>query len=411
MRRWKAGLVISLLLVLLPTAPFAQDAPPVADGTGAPADAPAAAESTPPAGGYEHVPAPAGGNALGAVPLRDLVQIHGVRENQLVGYGIVVGLNGTGDGTQAKFTVQSIANALRRMGVVVPAASIRVRNAAAVMVTANLPAFAGPGTRLDVNVASLGDAKSLTGGTLLMTPMRGPDGVVYAIAQGAISLGGGFAAQGGGASVAKNHPTTGTIPGGALVERAPEISLAGRESFRLELRRPDFENAFRIERALDATFGPELASALDPGTVELKVPAALRDRPMEFLAAALDVGVEPTVPARVVLNERTGTVVMGGDVRLSAATISHGNLTVAITRTADVSQPLPFSEGGQTVVVPRGEVETAEEPTSSLTIENGTRVADLVQALGRLGVTTRDMIAILEALRAAGSLHAALVVI
>ncbi len=395
------------MLVVVPDghAQEAEPAPQVPQAGG-----PAAASAV---GGTAHVPPTTTGAAQaspGTVPLRDLVQIHGVRENQLVGYGLVVGLNDTGDGTQAKFTVQSIVNALRRMGVVVPASSIRVRNVAAVMVTGDLPAFAGPGTRLDVNVASLGDAESLAGGTLLMTPMRGPDGVVYAIAQGPVSIGGGFSAQGGGASVQKNHPTTGTIPGGALVERAPEISLAGRDRFRLELRRPDFENAFRIERALDAVFGSEAAAALDPGTVELQVPEALRDRPVEYLAAALDVGVEPIVPARIILNERTGTVVMGGDVRLSAATIAHGNLTVAITVSADVSQPAPFSTG-ETVVVPSGDVETTEEPTSTLTIENGSRVADLVQALNRLGVTTRDMIAILEALRAAGSLHAAVVVI
>ncbi len=346
----------------------------------------------------------------GGVPLKDVVLVRGVRENQLTGYGLVVGLAGTGDGTQAKFTIQSLANALQRMGVVVPPAAIRVRNAAAVMVTANLPPFARPGTRIDVNVASIGDAKSLVGGTLLMTPLRGPDGRIYALAQGPVSLGGSFAAAGGGASVQKNHPTTGTIPGGALVERSAGIDLAGRRTFYLELKRPDFQTAYRIEQALETAFSPGTARALDPGTIQLNVPPVMADRPVEFLALALDVPVRPDVPARVILNERTGTVVLGGDVRLSRVSITHGNLTISIARRLGVSQPGAFS-GGETVVVPEGEVRAEEEAGKTLSLEEGSSVSDLVEALNRLGVSPRDMISIFEAIRAAGALHAELVVI
>ncbi len=347
----------------------------------------------------------------GSVPLRDVVDVQGVRDNQLVGYGLVVGLAGTGDGTQAKFTIQSLANALQRMGIVVPPASIRVRNAAAVMVTADLPAFSRSGSRLDVTVSSIGDAKSLTGGTLLMTPMRAPDGRVYALAQGPISLGGGFAASGGGASVSKNHPTTGVIPSGALVERAAGVDLLGKDSFMLQLRSPDFATAYRVEKALETAFSPGMARALDAGTVLVQVPEVLRDRPVEFLAYALDVKVKPNVPARVVLNERTGTVVLGGDVRVSAVSVTHGNLTISVAESYAVSQPGPFSEGGQTVVVPQGEVVAEEETPQTLELGEGTSVEELVASLKKVGVTPRDMIAIFQAIRAAGALHAELLVI
>ncbi|MDQ7007267.1 MAG: flagellar basal body P-ring protein FlgI [Acidobacteriota bacterium] len=347
----------------------------------------------------------------GMVRLRDVVDVRGVRDNQLVGYGLVVGLAGTGDGTQAKFTIQSLANALQRMGVVVPPSSIRVRNAAAVMVTADLPAFARPGSRLDVTVSSIGDAKSLTGGTLLMTPLKGPDGRVYALAQGPISLGGAFAASGGGGSVQKNHPTTGLIPSGALVERTAGIDLAGRDSFELQLRSPDFETAFRIEKALNQAFDDSTAHAIDAGTVKVMIPDFLRDKPVEFLAHTLEIGVRPDVPARVVLNERTGTVVLGGNVMISQVSVTHGNLTIAVTERYGVSQPGPFSQGGETVVVPEGEVVVDEEPAQHLDLGPGTSVEELVKSLKKVGVTPRDMIAIFQAIRAAGALHAELVVI
>lgn len=344
------------------------------------------------------------------IPLRDLVDVRGVRENQLVGYGIVVGLAGTGDGTQARFTIQSLANALQRMGVAVPPSAIRVRNAAAVMVTANLPPFARAGARLDVTVSSIGDAKALTGGTLLMTPLHAADGQIYGTAQGAISLGGGFSAGGGGASVGKNHTTVGSVPAGGLVEREVAIDLAGRDRFDLALRRPDFNAALRIERALAHSFGPEAVHALDAGTVRLIPPQSLRDRPVEFLALALDAKITPETPAKVVLNERTGTVVLGGDVRLGRVAVTHGNLTISVVQRAAVSQPEPLSRG-ETVVTPEADVVAEEEPGQQLALPEGAKVEDLVAALHRIGVTPRDMIAIFEAIRAAGALHAELQVI
>ncbi len=352
-----------------------------------------------------------GAVAEGVVPIREIADIRGVRDNQLVGYGLVVGLAGTGDGTQAKFTIQSLANALQRMGVVVPPSSIRVRNAAAVMVTSNLPAFARTGSRLEVTVSSIGDAKSLSGGTLLRTELRAPDGRVYALAQGAVSLGGGFSASGGGASVTKNHPTTGRIPGGALVERSSSIDLAKRASFDLQLRRPDFDTARRIEAALRDSFGEEHATAIDAGTVRISAPQPLAHRPVEFLAEALSLRVRPSVPARVVLNERTGTVVLGGDVRIGQVSVTHGNLTISVERRLGVSQPAPFSRRGRTVVVPEGEVVAEEDLGASLSIAEGSRVEELVDALKEIGVTPRDLIAIFEAIQAAGALHAELKVI
>jgi flagellar P-ring protein precursor FlgI len=395
---------LAAILLLAVAAPAAEEAAAQADPGAA-----AATTQTVMASRFE-LPEIGSDATAATVPLRDLVDVQGVRDNQLVGYGLVVGLAGTGDGTQAKFTIQSLANALQRMGVVVPPAAIRVRNAAAVMVTADLPAFARPGSRLDVTVSSVGDAKSLLGGTLLMTALKGPDGRIYALAQGQVSLGGGFAAGASGSSVRKNHPTTGRVPAGALVERSSGVRLAGRSEFDLQLRRPDFDTAFRIERALREQVHAAAARAVDPGTVRLFVPAPLRDRPMEFLAAALTVPVQPTAPARVVLNERTGTVVMGGDVRVSGVSITHGNLTIAIATRFGVSQPAPFSEG-ETVVTPESEVVATEEEGQTLNLEEGSRVADLVAALNKMGVTPRDMIAIFEALRAAGALHADLVVI
>jgi flagellar P-ring protein precursor FlgI len=345
------------------------------------------------------------------IPLADVVDVAGVRDNQLVGYGLVVGLAGTGDGTQAKFTVQSLANALKRMGVVIPPDAIRVRNAAAVMVTADLPAFARPGSRLDVTVSSIGDAKSLTGGTLLMTPLKGPDGRVYALAQGPLSLGGAISASAAGASVQKNHPTTGVIPSGALVERAATVDLTGREFFHVQLRNPDFATAYRIEKAIGQAFEPTSAKALDAGTVRVAVPPALRESPVEFLALLMDVDIVPNVPARVVLNERTGTVVLGGEVRISQVSVTHGNLTISIATRYGVSQPAPLSKGGQTVVVPESEVIVEEEAASRIEMGDGTRVKDLVGALKGIGVSPRDMMAIFQAIRAAGALHAELVVI
>ncbi len=344
------------------------------------------------------------------IPLGDIADVVGVRDNQLVGFGLVVGLNRTGDGTQAEFTIQALVNAMQRMGVVSSPDDIRVRNTAAVMVTANLAAFARPGARLDVNVASIGDAKSIAGGVLLMTPLKGPDGKVYALAQGAVSIGGGFSAGGGGSSVQKNHPTTGMIPGGALVERSAGIEVLGRNTFDLALRKPNFVTAMRVEKALMRAFDVHTAAALDAGRIRLTVPETMRDDPVGFLAMALDVKVSPRTRARVVLNERTGTVVLGGDVRISQVSVTHGNLIISVAVATGVSQPAPFS-GGQTVVTEQGEVVTEEESGKTVTMEDGANVASLVSALNKMGVSPRDMIAIFQAIHAAGALHAELEVI
>ncbi len=345
------------------------------------------------------------------VPLRQVVEVQGVRDNQLVGYGLVVGLNNTGDGTQARFTVQSIANALQRMGIVIDPIAIRVRNVAAVMVTGTLPGFAQPGTRIDINVASLGDAKSLAGGVLLMTPLKAADGLIYAVGQGPLTVGGAFSAGGGGNTVVKNHPTAGAIPGGALVERSAGVDLSQEAVLTLQVKTPSFGVAQRVQRALETAFGPGSARAVDAGTVRAAVPASMKGDPVEYLARAMELPVEPDIPARVVMNERSGTVVLGGDIKISRVAVSHGDLTVSVSTRYEVSQPAPFSYKGDTKVVPQTDVVAEEGDAKGLVLGEGASVDDLVAALRRIGATPRDMIAILEAMHAAGALHAELVVI
>lgn len=349
--------------------------------------------------------------AAPAVRVKDLTRVEGVRSNPLIGYGLVVGLQGTGDGTQAQFTIQSLANLLRRSGVTIPQGSIRVKNVAAVMVTADLPPFARPSQRLDVLVSSIGDAKSLQGGTLLMTPLQGPDGNTYALAQGPVSLGGGFSGGGGGNNVVRNHPTAGRIAAGASVERQVPLSLQAFERFRLLLDDPDFATANRIAAALNADLGGAVAFAEDPGTVRLEFPPAFSRDPVGLLARAEGVEVRPDVTARVVINEKTGTVVMGHDVRISTVALAHGNLTIEVATQLEASQPPPFSEQGETVVLPQQELYVTEGPNRVLALEEGISVAELVQALNTLGVSARDMVAIFEAMRAAGALHAELVLL
>lgn len=345
------------------------------------------------------------------VRVKDLATVEGVRSNPLYGYGLVVGLQGTGDGTQADFTVQSIANLLRRNGVAVPQNRIRVRNVAAVMVTAELPPFARPGQTIDIQISSLGDAKSLQGGTLLLTALQGPDGLTYAVAQGPMSLGGGFSGGGGGNGTVKNHPTAGTIPGGAVVERAvPQVLAPDGLSFRLLLNRPDFITAWRVAKAVNDAFGQVVARAEDAGAVRLLPPANFSEDPVGLLARVETVQLRPDETARVVINERTGTVVLGSDVKVSKVAVAHGNLSVEVRTTLEASQPAPFSERGRTVIVPNRQVNVDEEPSKVLTLEDGTTVGDVVNALNRLGVSARDMIAIFQAMRGAGALHAELVI-
>jgi flagellar P-ring protein precursor FlgI len=339
------------------------------------------------------------------VRLKDIAQVRGVRSNQLIGYGIVVGLEGTGDSNGALFTVQSIANMLERFGITVPPNAIKVKNVAAVMVTAELPPFARAGNTLDVVVSSIGDARSLQGGTLLQTPLRGADGNVYAVAQGPLSIGG-FNFGGGGARVQRNHTTVGRIPNGALIEReVPASYLQGDNGVTIQLHKPDFTTAARVVSSIRSAFPNLTVRAHDPSTIRILLDADTATDPVMLIAQLETLSVLPDSKARVVVNERTGTVVVNGDVRVAPVAIAHGGITVRIQTTFEVSQPPPLSEG-QTQVVPQTQVDAREEPARMVYLREGASVESLVKALNALGVSPRDLIAILQSLKAAGALHA-----
>ncbi len=342
----------------------------------------------------------------GAVRVKDIASVKGVRKNQIIGYGLVVGLNGTGDRQQTEFTVRSLASLLAKLGIGVDPEEIQVRNVAAVMVTSDLPPFARNGSVLDAVVSSMGDAKSLEGGTLVMTPLFGTDGEVYAIAQGPISVGG-FSAGGGGggSSVQKNHPTVGRIVGGATVERELGYAIDQRTDFQLALGQPDFTTALRAAAAINAHFGTDVAEPLDAGTLQLSVPTTHAKGVVDFMAEVEAVELEPDRRARVVLNERTGTVVMGAEVRISTVAVSHGSLSVTVSTTTEASQPAPFGEG-DTALVQNQDVEAVEEAAQLTVVEGGVTILDLVQGLNAIGVTPRDLIAILQAIKASGALAA-----
>ncbi|AJE02390.1 flagellar basal body P-ring protein FlgI [Geobacter pickeringii] len=345
-----------------------------------------------------------------AIRIKDIASFDGVRDNQLIGYGLVVGLNGTGDSDQTKFPVQSLANVLERMGVTVNRGDITVKNVAAVMVTAELHPFAKQGTKLDVLVSSVGDSKSIAGGTLLMTPLKGADGQVYAVAQGGV-LTNSFSYGGQAASAQKNHPTAGRVPNGALVERELPNALAGRGELRLNLNQPDFTTASRIAQAVNDHFKVKLAAAGDPGSVVLTLPESYQGRVVEFVADMERLEVRPDALAKVVLNERTGTIVIGDNVRISTVAVSHGNLTLYIKETPQVSQPAPFSRTGETAVVPRTQVKVSEDGGGLAVVKEGANIGEVVRALNALGVTPRDLIGILQAIKAAGAMQADLSVI
>jgi flagellar P-ring protein FlgI len=342
--------------------------------------------------------------------IKDIGRVDGVRDQQLLGYGIVVGLAGTGDGTQARFTTVSIANMLNKLGISIDPSLIRVRNAAAVIVTANLPPFARRGGRLDVTVSSLGDATSLQGGTLLQTPLAGGNGIVYAVGQGAISLGGGLGASKGGTSVQKNHLTAGRIPGGALVERELESLLPEEGILRVVLDQPDFTTATRAAKALNESLGTAVAKAENGSTVAVSIPEASKGDVVPFIAKVEEVELEPDMRARVVFNERTGTVVLGGNVLIGPVAVAQGNLTVEIHTDTGVSQPLPFSKGGTTEKVEHEQVNITESTGGFMELHAGPSVADLVTALNALGVTARDIIGLLQAVKESGALRAELVI-
>ncbi len=341
--------------------------------------------------------------------LKDIASIEGVRSNQLVGYGLVVGLDGTGDGTQAQFTTQAIVNMMERMGINVDPNKVKVKNVASVMVTAQLPPFAKVGQKIDVLVSSIGDAKSLQGGTLLLTPLRGVDGKIYALAQGPISIGG-FAASGAGASVQKNHPTVGRIPNGATVEATVPVDIDDKKNLKISLNQPDFTTVVRAARAINRTIGIPIAKAVDAETISVKIPPKYWGNAVGLIARIENVKVTPDVQAKVVVDERTGTVVMGENVRISEVAIAHGNLSIQIKENPMVSQPAPFSNG-QTVVVSNTQIKAKEGGGKLILLKPGATIGQLVRALNAVGVTPRDLIAILQAIKAAGALQADLVVI
>lgn len=345
-----------------------------------------------------------------AVRIKDLASFEGVRDNQLIGYGLVVGLNNTGDSDQTKVQTQSIVNMLERMGVSTTIIDNKIKNVAAVMVTATLPPFAKQGNHLDVLVSSLGDAKSIAGGTLLMAPLKGADNEVYAVAQGPV-LTNSFAFGGQGATAQKNHPTAGRVPNGALVERELPNTLTGKSVLNLNLNIADFTTASRIVAVINDKFKSPVAASSDPGSVTLTMPDEYRNRAVEFVADLELLEVRPDVQAKVVLNERTGTVVMGENVRLSTVAVTHGSLSLVIKETPQVSQPAPLSRTGETKVVPRTDLKVEEENRRLLVLQEGASIGDVVRALNLLGVTPRDLISILQAVKAAGALQADLSII
>lgn len=339
-----------------------------------------------------------------SVAIGDLSSIEGMRENPLIGYGIVVGLAGTGDRTQTFFTTQSLAGILQRMGVQVPAGSMRVNNVAAVMVTAKLPPFATHGGKMDVTVSSMGDARSLDGGLLLLTPLYGADGKVYAAAQGPLNIGG-YSASSGANSKQANHPTVGTIPGGGTIERDLPVEIGASGRVCILLRDASFETAHEVVQTIDARFGAGTAKALDARRVEIKMqdPEQVPERLAEIQALTVPVHIR----ARIAVNERTGTIVMGSEVQLGAVSILHGNLSIEISKNFSVSQPPPFS-AGTTQVTSQESVRAQEAPARLIELKEGATVAQLVEGLQKIGATARDVVAILQAMQAAGALQAEL---
>ncbi|MBS0472939.1 MAG: flagellar basal body P-ring protein FlgI [Proteobacteria bacterium] len=360
------------------------------------------------------------GAALAAAPypalafsrVKDLVEIEGIRDNMLVGYGLVVGLNGTGDSLKnAPFTQQSLQTMLERLGVNTRGTTMQTKNVAAVMVTANLPPFSAQGTRIDVSVSALGDAKSLQGGTLLVTSLYGADGQIYAIGQGPVTIGG-FTAGGDAASVTRGVPTAGRIANGAIVEKEINFNLADQHSLRLSLRNPDLTTASRIAAAINSYVGGGVAEAADPSTVRLTIPANYPRGVMGMLTDLEQIKVDPDEKARVVIDEQSGVIVMGADVRISTVAIAQGNLTIRVTETPQVSQPQPFSQTGTTTTVPRTQVNIDDGKGNKLAVlHEGVSLQNLVDGLNALGVGPRDIISILQAIKAAGALQADIQVI
>ncbi|MCK4620934.1 MAG: flagellar basal body P-ring protein FlgI [Desulfuromonadales bacterium] len=341
--------------------------------------------------------------------IKELAQLEGVRSNQLVGYGLVVGLNGTGDSASTQFTTQSLVNMMERLGVIVDPAKVKVANVAAVVVTASLPPFARAGSTIDVSVSSVGDASNLAGGTLLMTPLKAADGKIYAVSQGALVVGS-LAFGGKAAKVQKNHPTSGRIPGGALVEREVPFVFGQSPELNYRLKDSDFTTVSRMSAAVNSHFGAPLARSLDAGQMQVQVPDSYRERMVDFVAELERLDVIPDTLARIVVNEKTGTIVMGKKVRISTVAVSHGNLSLIISELTKVSQPGPLSRG-ETVTTPETLIDVAEEKGNLVVMEQGVSIGDVAAALNAIGATPRDLIAIFQAIKAAGALYADLVIL
>ena len=341
-----------------------------------------------------------------AARLKDLADVEGVRGNQLFGFGIVIGLNGTGDG-KVDFTTKGLSNMLEKMGMKVPPKDIKVKNVAAVMVTANLPAFVRPGSRLDIKLSSLGDAKSLQGGTLIFTPLRGADGNVYAVGQGEVSVGG-FAVDTGGDTAQKNHPTVGMIPAGATVERAIPFDLFQSKRIRIVLRQPDFTTMTRVVSEINQELGRPLAAALDAASVEVPLAGDLMRDPVGLVARLENIEVQQDIGARVVVNERTGTIIMGEHVRIGKVALAHANLNIVIRSETQVSQPGALASAGATAVVTNSDIQVGEEKGRLSLVGGEVTLGELVKALNVLGATPRDLISIFQGLKRAGALHAEL---
>lgn len=344
-----------------------------------------------------------------AVRLKDIASFSGMRNNDLVGYGLVVGLSGTGDGTTSEFTIRSLTNMLEKMGVSVTASSLKPKNTAAVMVTAKMPSSTRPGSTIDVTVSSMGDAKSLLGGVLLLTPLRGLDGRVYAIAQGSMTVGG-FSAGGQAATAQMNITTVARIPNGAIIEREVPFQFNKQDNLTINLSgTPDFGTAMQVVRRINGAVGGPYAKAMDASTIQMDIPAKFQNNLVPLMASLENLDVSPDSRARVIVDEKTGTVVMGGNVRLTKVAVAHGNLQIVVSETPQVSQPNPFSQG-QTTTTPQTNLKVTVQ-NNRLMLMEGASLQELVDGLNSVGATPRDLISILRSLKTAGSLHADLEVI